>query len=127
MEATIEELKDWLEELQESSFLIVVEGIKDKRSLHRLGITFVRSLNKPLYQVVEEIAAREKKVIILTDFDKKGKELYGKLKKDLINHGVKVDMHFREFLQQKTRVSHIEGLATYIKKRETRKQNESVK
>lgn len=114
MEAATQELEEWVNELRASSLPIVVEGKRDKRALERLGMQRVISLDKPLFAMVEEIAAREEEVVILTDLDRKGKELYGKLKKDFVTHGVRVDNHFREFLQQKTRISHIEGLKTYI-------------
>jgi len=124
MEATAEELYDWLRELRASGPLIIVEGMKDRHALLQLGIRKVMHLNKPLYQIVEEIAEREKDVVILTDLDAKGKQLYGKLKKDLVAHGVKVDRHFREFLQRKTKVSHIEGLETYIRHQEDKDEKE---
>lgn len=120
MNATYEELQEWIHELRDSDLLIIVEGLKDKRALVRVGMEEkkVRHLNKPLYAIVEEIAEKEKQVVILTDLDEKGKQLYGKLKKDLAAHGVRVDYVFREFLQRRTKVSHIEGLASYVEKRE---------
>lgn len=120
MEATYEELREWVQELRDADLLMIVEGLKDKRALVRLGVEEkkVRHLNKPLYAMVEEIAEKENQVVILTDLDEKGKQLYGRLKKDLAAHGVRVDTTFREFLQQRTKVSHIEGLSGYIEKRE---------
>jgi len=109
-----EELRKWAERLRESGKAIIVEGKKDKASLSDLGIDNVVTLKKPLFAVVEDVAEKTKEVVILTDFDKKGKELYGKLKKDFARNGVKVDMYFREFLQKNTRLSHIEGLRRYI-------------
>ena len=114
----MEDLEGWIEEIKESGKLIIVEGQKDRKALEGLGSMDILSLKKPIYQVVEEAASSGKEVIILTDFDKKGKELYGKLKKDLAKHGVKVDRHFREFLQRNTKLSHIEGIKTYISNQE---------
>lgn len=114
MEKNKEEIIGWIEKLREAGKLVIVEGEKDIRALNHFGIKSVMELKKPLYAVVEEIASMAKEVVILTDFDKKGKELYGRLSKDLAKHGVKVDRYFREFLQKNTRLSHIEGLRTYI-------------
>ena len=52
--------------------------------------------------------------IIFTDLDKEGRELYATLKHDLLRHGVRVDVYFREFLFG-TRLTHIEGIATFLR------------
>lgn len=114
MEKKKEEINGWIEKLRESGKLVIVEGDKDIKALNYFGIINIMKLKKPLYDVVEEVVEKTKDVIILTDFDKKGKELYGRLRKDLIRHGVKVDRYFREFLQKNTKLSHVEGLKTYI-------------
>ena len=93
---------------------MVVEGIKDKTALEHLGFTNVMVLKKPLYAVVEDVAMQSKNVVILTDLDSKGKELYSKLSKDLQKHGVNVDNRFRKFLFKNTSLRQIEGLATFI-------------
>ncbi len=107
----------WFDKLNTSAKLIIVEGPKDKDALFSCGVhnTIVVLSKKPLYAIVEAVAAQTSHAIILTDFDKKGKELYGRLKKALVSHGVKVDSFFREFLQ-KTSVSHVEGLKTHVQK-----------
>ncbi|MDO8642334.1 MAG: toprim domain-containing protein [Candidatus Woesearchaeota archaeon] len=109
--------REWLEKINTSNKLIIVEGKKDAHALCSLGVNnhVVMLSKKPLYAVVEDVAEKTTDVIILTDFDKKGKELYGKLKKSLIAHGVQVDNTFREFLQN-TGISHIEGLKTHVQK-----------
>ncbi|MFC1754292.1 toprim domain-containing protein [Thermoproteota archaeon] len=109
-------INDWLTKLRISDKLIIVEGIKDRKALEGLDIpgSRIMTMKKPIYQVVEEIAEQHKEAIILTDFDKKGKELYGRLKKDLLRHGVRIDSYFREFLQKNTKLSHIEGIKTYF-------------
>lgn len=113
MEEKKEELEEWARKLAESDKAVIVEGEKDRKALAFFGITKIFTLKKPLYAVVEGISENADEVVILTDFDRKGKELYGRLKKDLQKNGVKVDRYFREFLQRKTRLSHIEGLKTY--------------
>jgi len=112
-----EELLEWIEIIKDSDKIVIVEGKEDKAALKRLGITNVIQLNKrPLYKVVEELIELGKEVIILTDLDKKGKQLYGKLNHDLQRFGVKVDNKFRHFLFGKTKLRQIEGLDSYIER-----------
>ncbi len=111
------EFDQWLEKLKKENKLILVEGIKDKRALESLGLTNIITLRqKPLFQVVEEVAAQAKDVIILTDLDKEGKTLFAKLSKDLQKLGVRVDKKFREFLFKETKLRQIEGIRRYVAK-----------
>ena len=113
-----DEINKWVKKLRDSKLPIIVEGQNDKKTLEHLGIkSEIFTLKKPLFSLIEEIAARHKKVVILTDFDKKGKELYGRLRSGLQRLGVRIDTHFREFLQKNTKLSHIEGLYTYLSKK----------
>lgn len=115
--ATTEELTQWIEKVKTSDKIIIVEGKEDKAALKRLGITEIVQLNKkPLYKIVEGLIEQGKQVIILTDLDKKGKQLYGKLNHDLQRFGVKVDNKFRHFLFRKTKLRQIEGLDSYIER-----------
>jgi 5S rRNA maturation endonuclease (ribonuclease M5) len=110
-----EELIQWIEKIKTSDKILIVEGKEDKAALRRLGITNVVQLNKkPLYKIVEDLMEKGKEVIILTDLDKKGKQLYGKLNHDLRRFGVKVDNKFRHFLFRKTKLRQIEGMDSYI-------------
>jgi len=110
----MEELEEWAQELRDSGKAVVVEGMKDRAALQKLFIDNIFTLNKPLFAIVEEISKEYEEVVILTDFDKKGKELYGKLRNSFKSCGIKVDTYFREFLQKNTKISHIEGIATYL-------------
>ena len=112
--ALAEELDEFIKDLRSSEKLIIVEGMKDKKALESFGIKNIVTLNKPLHQVIEDVAEKSKDVIILTDLDKKGKELFGKLSSGLQSHGVRVDKSFREFLFRKTKLRQIEGLVTYL-------------
>jgi|TARA_B100001971_G_C17774141_1_gene326429 5S rRNA maturation endonuclease (ribonuclease M5) len=53
---------------------------------------------------------RNKEVAILTDLDKEGRKLYGKLNSGLQRFGVRVNNKFRDFLFRNTKVRQIEGL-----------------
>jgi len=108
-------LLEWIERIRDFDKIVVVEGKEDRVALHRLGIVDVVQLNKrPLYKVVESLIEKGKEVIILTDLDMKGKQLYGKLNHDLCRFGVKVDNRFRNFLFRFTKLRQIEGLDSYI-------------
>ena len=107
----------YLNKLKKSNKIIIVEGKKDKEALEKLGIKNIIELSKkPLFQVIEDIADNGKECIILTDLDKKGKELYGKINSGLQKFGVKIDNSFRAFLYKNTQLRQIEGITTYMKK-----------
>ena len=110
-----EEIMENVRKLRESSTAVIVEGIKDKLALEELGIKNIITLNKrPLFEIVEEVSDNYEKCAILTDLDKEGKKLFGKLNSGLSLHGVKVDNHFREFLFKKTKLRQIEGIDSYV-------------
>jgi 5S rRNA maturation endonuclease (ribonuclease M5) len=112
-----EELEKWLEKLEKSGKLVIVEGKKDRKSLHALGTRNVYSMDrKPVYKVVEEVAAMARKAVILTDLDAEGKKLFGKLNSGLQYHGVEVDNYFREWLFRNTKLRQLEGLKSYFEK-----------
>lgn len=115
MESETEKFRNQIGELRESGILVIVEGKKDRAALNRFGVTNIIELTKkPLYQIVEEVADSGRECIILTDLDKKGKELYSRLSSNLQKHGVKVNNKFREFLFRHTELRQIEGMGTYF-------------
>ena len=117
MKTLEKEFYEQIDKIKKSKTLVIVEGKKDKIALEKFGIKNIITLNKkPLFEIVENISSKNKECIILTDLDKTGKQLYGKLNSGLQKHGVKVDNRFREFLQKNTKLSHIEGLVSYLNK-----------
>ena len=115
MNKKINGLNNLIEKIKNSNTLIIVEGKKDKAALQKLGLSNIIELSKkPLFQIVEEVSASNDECIILTDLDKKGKEIYGKLNSNLQKHGVKVNNKFREFLFKHTKLRQIEGIDTYL-------------
>ncbi|MBI4176068.1 MAG: hypothetical protein HY518_02610 [Candidatus Aenigmarchaeota archaeon] len=82
---------------------LIVEGIRDERALKTLGLNkIVRISGKPLITVVELIAGNNgaSKVVILTDFDSKGRAIAARLKRLLELHRVPVDSRLRGMLMQ---------------------------
>jgi len=105
----------YINKIKQSEIIVIVEGKKDKSALEKFGIKNIIELNKkPIFEIIESISSKNKECIILTDLDKQGKELYGKLNSGLQQLGVEVDNNFRNFLFKKTKLRQIEGLTTYI-------------
>jgi 5S rRNA maturation endonuclease (ribonuclease M5) len=74
----------WVDQLvQDNSSLMLVEGRNDIKTLNKLGINNVSSIDKPIYLIIENITKKNKKVIILTDFDFEGVKLHNKIKHKL--------------------------------------------
>ena len=91
--------------------LTIVEGKKDKKVLCSLSFTKVVTINKGLYETVEDL--KEKEVLLLTDFDSEGKQIAKKLNTFLQHLGYKVDRETRRkigLLFTKLRIKKIEEL-----------------
>lgn len=111
------DLDQWIARLVEEQPVILVEGPKDKASLAKLGLENIMTLKgKPLFKVVERVAAETSECLILTDLDEEGKKLYGVLRAGLQQHGVKVDDRFRHFLFKETELRQLEGLFRYARR-----------
>ena len=110
----LQDIKRELENARESEKLIIVEGKKDQQSLQKLGFNKIFILNngKPIKRNIEIISKMSKQVIILTDFDKTGKQLHTKLRHEFSQIGIKIDNKLRNCLSKQ--VSHIQGLANFI-------------
>jgi len=76
-----------------SGTVIIVEGRKDKAALRRLGlagpIVCFKSSGKGLVDFLGDIDA--KKVIVLTDFDKEGKDISARITEELAHLNIKTD------------------------------------
>lgn len=109
------QFSEHINKIKQSKTLVIVEGKKDRKALENFGIKNIAELNKkPLFEIIETISNENKNCIILTDLDKQGKELYGKLNSGLQQFGVKIDNNFRNFLFKNTKLRQIEGLTTYM-------------
>jgi len=117
MDISEKEFLEQIEKIKQNSILVIVEGKKDRKALESFGIKNIIELNKkPIFEIIETIYSNNKNCIILTDLDKQGKELYGKLNSGLQHFGVKIDNDFRNFLFKSTKLRQIEGLTTYMEK-----------
>lgn len=106
-EELIEELKQYYK-----YNIIMVEGKKDVNSLRDAGIESTE-ITGAIFEFAESIDANE--ALILTDFDSKGEELRLKIKEALSMRGIEENIRLRKKFRGITRLSHIEGLSTFIK------------
>ena len=108
-EELLEKIEDVLAKLKaiNSDLPIVVEGESDVKALRELGIEGeIIQINRgqPLFNFCEEIAREHAKVVILTDWDRKGGHLCKVLRENLKAN----DVHFNTEIRAK--------LASYCKK-----------
>ncbi len=104
-----EHMAEIIEIYNKEGILVVVEGINDKKALKKLGVDNVYMINPgPHYKVIDNLA-EYKIVSLLTDLDKKGKQLYVLFKDQLNQYGVRIDERLRLCLAR-MKISHIEGL-----------------
>ena len=101
---------------------IIVEGRKDVLALRELGITgriiCLHNRGKALVNIVEEISDTNNSVIILTDFDRYGRELAGRLLGSLEENRVKANLIFWRSIKSLVRheIKDIESLSKYIER-----------
>ena len=119
-----------LDELREDSSrgtLILVEGKKDVEALRTLGvegnIITVKTGGKSFLDVVSELEkARVSEVVLLLDFDRRGKQGTNHLRKSLEHAGVKVKLEFwialLGFVGKD--VQCLEGLEAYLENLQTK-------
>ena len=113
----IEELKIEAEEKP-----IIVEGKKDMESLVKLGVegTFIIIAKTPVYLIADELVRKGiKEVILLTDFDRRGKMLAKAILEEFRHRGIKVNTKIRHeiFIYTNSGIRDIESLFSYINKR----------
>jgi 2,5-diamino-6-(ribosylamino)-4(3H)-pyrimidinone 5'-phosphate reductase len=100
---------------------IVVEGVNDVSALRQLSISGkiipVKASGKSFIDMIDELVNTEKReIIVLMDFDRRGRELAKRMTRHLQELKIKTNMHFwNRFLKLVGRnVKDIEGLASYL-------------
>ena len=100
---------------------IIVEGKNDIEALRALGvegkIISAKTGGKSILDVISEVEkCTAKEVIMLLDFDRRGKEWTKRLKQNLENAKTKINLTFWSGLLALvgTEVKDVEGLATYM-------------
>lgn len=103
---------------------LLIEGKKDEEALRKLGINgnFIKVSGSPLklFEIAEKAAESSSKIIILTDFDKKGNELAKRLSEDIQGLGSHPDLEFRRKIMGITRrfIKDIESLEKHLRQLE---------
>jgi len=120
-EEKIQKILEFLIEESLAGTLIIVEGKKDVEALRALGvkgrIISAKTGGKGCLDVISEVEnTNRKEVILLLDFDRRGKELTINLKEHLKPIGIKLNLTFWKKLSGLvgTEVKDVEGLATYM-------------
>jgi 5S rRNA maturation endonuclease (ribonuclease M5) len=115
-------IKDIPEKIEKyKSNIIIVEGKNDVSALKELGFIHVYPIHVtgiPLRVRAEQISlnvSKKDRVCILTDLDKKGKQLYLLLKPIFQELGAHLDPNLRSILLN-SHVSHIESLPKFLEK-----------
>ena len=100
---------------------IIVEGKNDVEALRALGvegkIISAKTGGKSILDVISEVEkCTTKEVIMLLDFDRRGREWTKRLKQNLENTKTKINLTFWSRLLELvgTEVKDVEGLATYM-------------
>ena len=102
--------------------LIVVEGQNDIEALKELAIqgniVSVKTAGKSFLDILTEIEERNtSKIILLLDFDRRGREWAKRLKQRLEEKRIKVDSNYWNKLRALVghNIKDVEGLPTYLK------------
>ncbi|MEM1883496.1 MAG: toprim domain-containing protein [Candidatus Bathyarchaeia archaeon] len=112
----IERLKDGISR----GALLIVEGKRDILSLKYIGVNgnviAIKSGRKTLQETLDEISSLNKEVILLMDFDRRGKELTERLRRFLEETKVKVNLRFWKELCELLNgdIKDVEGLAVCL-------------
>jgi len=116
-----------IEELKicaENGMPILIEGKKDERALRNLGVdgNFIKVSGSglKLFEIAEQSVKSSSKVIILTDFDKKGEQLAKRLAGDIQSLGSYPNLDFRRKIMGITRkfIKDIESLPRHMEQLE---------
>lgn len=110
---------------------ILVEGKKDVETLRAIGMTgpvvTVKTGGKSFLDVVTELEEKKTpKVILLLDFDRRGKQGTNRLRRNLEGVGIRVDLEFWLALLDSVGkdVQCVEGLSAYLENLRARTGND---
>jgi len=100
---------------------VLVEGKRDVAALRALGITgeiIMVNEGKTIIALCEEIASKHEEVILLLDWDRKGKELTERFKRNLTTVGVRVidGIRARIFSLVAKETKEVEALDSFVER-----------
>ncbi|AEK20369.1 hypothetical protein MMMIC1C10_03790 [Methanococcus maripaludis] len=113
---------DDLKSLAENGIPILVEGPNDILSLKNLKIraNFITVSNTPVFQIADDLITKNiSEVILLTDFDRAGREYAKNIMEEFQSRGIKVNNLIRKEILKYSRgdLKDIESLYPYISRR----------
>ena len=116
----LESIIQKLIERSKEAAIILVEGVKDVRSLRLVGVTgkiiTVKNIRIPLYDYLHKYVDTKDEIIVLTDFDRRGAQLAGKMTNYFERSGKPINLTFwlkmNGFISRD--IKDIEGLASYV-------------
>jgi 5S rRNA maturation endonuclease (ribonuclease M5) len=113
--------EEFLSGVNDDSTVVVVEGERDRRSLHLLGVSgrvVLLHSGRGLSRLTRALTQPGQRVIVLTDWDREGGHLAHRLAELLTAEGVRVDVEFRRRLARTLHgeVAHVEGLAGWARR-----------
>lgn len=116
----IEEILAELVLLAEENAVLIVEGKRDVQALNRLGVKghFEIATQRSLSNFCENISRMNEKVVILTDWDRRGNLLMLKMTKHFHSFGVNPNTLLRERLLSiaQKEIKDVESLHTFVVK-----------
>ena len=117
MEEGLRELLRAIEDLRDRAkegWTIVVEGVRDKEALRKIGIEGEIVVFTGFLRTAEKVG---EKVIVLTDYDERGEKIEKGLSKALLSFGKTVDVELRKriFCYVKKDVTKVEELYKYLR------------
>lgn len=114
------QLKQELIKIKQTDYFIIVEGKNDKKKLVQLGFNanYIfclhagKNLDARIEQLLEKCKGQDRILVIMTDGDKKGMEMYKKIKHVASQFGTKIynDKALRKLLAC---YSHIESIPLF--------------
>lgn len=108
---TSDELGKIIEEI--NGHAVLVEGKQDFAALSNFGISNVISISgKPLEKFVESLSG---KVLVLTDFDKEGKQLAKRITTVLQHLGIKTNTPLRKKIHRTLGITHVSEISKITK------------
>ncbi len=98
---------------------IVVEGKNDVSSLRSIefkGPIIQVNSGESILNFSENLAEEYREIIILTDFDRKGKTLKKMIQEYLVSSGVKADTYLWEYFCKKSPIATVEELPSEVER-----------
>lgn len=121
----IEKIRSIMDSINYGISLVIVEGKNDERALREFGLRTAvykfRSSGLSEKEFIDDVAEnfRGLSVVILLDFDDKGRRMADHISRELEERGVKVQHYFRRALKEllvKEGIRHLEEIRSFHNK-----------